>query len=77
MVEAKNLVEVAALVGDTTRAAMLHALMGGQALTAAAAYLDLSKSELRDRLHGTSLAALAVKQGKTVDGLGWRAGHGV
>ena len=41
----------------------------GQALTAAAAYLDLSKSELRDRLHGTSLAALAVKQGKTVDGL--------
>src|SRR5215475_15570224 len=34
MVEAKNLVEVAALVGDTTRAAMPHALMGGQALTA-------------------------------------------
>src|ERR1700716_3537635 len=34
MAEAKNLVEVAALVGDTTRAAILHALMGGQALMA-------------------------------------------
>jgi DNA-binding transcriptional ArsR family regulator len=34
MVAAANLVEVAALVGDTTRATMLAALMGGEALTA-------------------------------------------
>jgi hypothetical protein len=32
MVAAANLVEVAALVGDTARAAMLAALMSGQAL---------------------------------------------
>jgi len=34
MVAAANLVEVAALVGDTARATMLSALMGGQSLTA-------------------------------------------
>src|SRR6187401_3049349 len=34
MVAAANLVEVAALVGDTARATMLAALMGGEALTA-------------------------------------------
>ena len=34
MVAAANLVEVAALVGDTTRATMLNALMGGRSLTA-------------------------------------------
>ena len=34
MVGAANLVEVAALVGDTARATMLNALMGGQLLTA-------------------------------------------
>jgi len=34
MVAAANLVEVAALVGDTARATMLNALMGGQILTA-------------------------------------------
>ncbi|HEY2527122.1 MAG TPA: winged helix-turn-helix domain-containing protein [Xanthobacteraceae bacterium] len=34
MVAAANLVEVAALVGDTARASMLAALMGGQSLTA-------------------------------------------
>jgi DNA-binding transcriptional ArsR family regulator len=34
MVAAANLVEVAALVGDTARATMLNALMGGQWLTA-------------------------------------------
>src|SRR3954453_17504567 len=33
MVAAANMVEVAALVGDTTRATILAALMGGQALT--------------------------------------------
>jgi DNA-binding transcriptional ArsR family regulator len=34
MIAAANLVEVAALVGDTARATMLSALMGGQSLTA-------------------------------------------
>jgi DNA-binding transcriptional ArsR family regulator len=34
MVAAANLVEVAALVGDTARATMLSALMGGKSLTA-------------------------------------------
>jgi DNA-binding transcriptional ArsR family regulator len=34
MVAAANLVELAALVGDTARATMLNALMGGQSLTA-------------------------------------------
>ena len=34
MVAAANLVEVAALVGDTARTTMLNALMGGQSLTA-------------------------------------------
>jgi DNA-binding transcriptional ArsR family regulator len=34
MVAAANLVEVAALVGDTARATILNALMGGQSLTA-------------------------------------------
>src|SRR5262249_38861377 len=34
MVAAANLVEVAALVGDTARATMLTVLMGGQSLTA-------------------------------------------
>src|SRR3954471_5939952 len=33
MVAAANVVEIAALVGDTARATMLAALMGGQALT--------------------------------------------
>jgi DNA-binding transcriptional ArsR family regulator len=33
MVAAANMVEVAALVGDTARATILAALMGGQALT--------------------------------------------
>jgi DNA-binding transcriptional ArsR family regulator len=34
MVAAANLVEVAALVGDTARATMLKPLLGGQMLTA-------------------------------------------
>jgi len=34
MVAAANLVEVAALVGDTARATMLNALMGGQSQAA-------------------------------------------
>ena len=52
MVAAANLVEVAALVGDTTRAAMLHALMGGQALTAKelAYWANVSPSTASDHL---------------------------
>jgi DNA-binding transcriptional ArsR family regulator len=46
MVAAANMVEVAALVGDTARATMLSALMGGQALTASelAARARIAKS---------------------------------
>ncbi|WP_298243260.1 helix-turn-helix transcriptional regulator [uncultured Bradyrhizobium sp.] len=46
MVAAANMVEVAALVGDTARATMLAALMGGQALTASelASRARISKS---------------------------------
>lgn len=38
-------------------------------LAAAADYLDLTRAELRAQLPGTSLAALARAQGKSVDGL--------
>jgi DNA-binding transcriptional ArsR family regulator len=46
MAAAANMVEVAALVGDTARATMLSILMGGQALTASelAAHARISKS---------------------------------
>jgi DNA-binding transcriptional ArsR family regulator len=46
MVAAANMVEVAALIGDTARATMLSALMGGQALTASelAARARIAKS---------------------------------
>ncbi len=46
MVATANMVEVAALVGDTARATMLSALLGGQALTASelAAGARISKS---------------------------------
>ncbi len=46
MVTAANLAEVAALVGDTTRATMLNALMGGRSLTAKelAYYANVSRS---------------------------------
>jgi DNA-binding transcriptional ArsR family regulator len=52
MVAAANLVEVAALVGDTARASALAALMGGQALTATelAAVARVSKSTMSEHL---------------------------
>jgi len=52
MVAAANLVEVAALVGDTARATMLAALMGGQALTSSElAYLArVSRSTASEHL---------------------------
>jgi DNA-binding transcriptional ArsR family regulator len=45
MVAAANMVEIAALVGDTARATMLAALMGGQALTSSelAAVANISR----------------------------------
>jgi len=52
MVAAANMVEVAALVGDTARATMLAALMSGQALTASelAARARVSKSTASEHL---------------------------
>jgi DNA-binding transcriptional ArsR family regulator len=52
MVAAANLVEVAALVGDTARATMLAALMGGQSLTGSElAYLaHVSRSTASEHL---------------------------
>ena len=54
MVAAANLVEVAALVGDTARATMLNALMGGQLLTATelayCANVSCIPLRVRDRL---------------------------
>ena len=65
MVAAANMVEIAALVGDTARATMLAALMGGQALTASelAARARISKSTASGHL-GKRLGArlLAVTQ---------------
>ena len=42
----------------------LRGILGG-----AAHYLGLTKEELREQLPGTSLSALAAKQGKSVEGL--------
>ena len=52
MVEAANLVEVAALVGDTARATVLAALMGGRALTSGelAAIARVNKSTMSGHL---------------------------
>lgn len=52
MVAAANVVEVAALVGDTARATMLSVLMGGQSLTAKelAYYASVSPSTASDHL---------------------------
>jgi DNA-binding transcriptional ArsR family regulator len=52
MVAAANMVEVAALVGDTARATILAALMGGQALTASelASLARISRSTASEHL---------------------------
>jgi hypothetical protein len=55
------------LCSDAGRRALRHGAR--HVLLATADYLGLTPAELRAQLHGTSLAALAVKQGKTVDGL--------
>jgi hypothetical protein len=47
-----------------------HARIGVRAsLASAARYLGLTRQELRQQLPGTSLAALAAKHGKSVEGL--------
>src|ERR1700756_4970217 len=62
MVAAANLVEVAALVGDTARATMLSALMGGQSLTATelAYCANVSRSTASDHLAKLVAARLLV-----------------
>jgi DNA-binding transcriptional ArsR family regulator len=67
MVAAANMVEVAALVGDTARATMLAALMGGQALTASelAARARISKSTASGhlaKLTGARLLSVTQKR---------------
>jgi DNA-binding transcriptional ArsR family regulator len=68
MVAAANLVEVAALVGDTARATMLAALMGGQVLTGSelafiARVSRPTASEHLDRLVAARLVCV-TKQGR-------------
>ncbi|MDH5536179.1 MAG: ArsR family transcriptional regulator [Betaproteobacteria bacterium] len=60
MVSAANLVEVAALVGDTARATMLSALMGGQSLTAKelAYWANVSPSTASEHLGKLAAAQL-------------------
>ena len=62
MVAAANLVEVAALVGDTARATMLAALMGGQSLTATelAYSANISRSTASGHLSKLVAARLLV-----------------
>jgi DNA-binding transcriptional ArsR family regulator len=67
VVAAANMVEVAALVGDTARATILSALMGGQALTASelAARARISKSTASGhltKLVGARLLAVTQKR---------------
>ena len=63
MVAAANLVEVAALVGDTARATMLNALMGGQSLTATelAYCANVSRSTASGHLSKLVAARLLTK----------------
>lgn len=68
MVAAANLVEVAALVGDTARATILAALMGGQALTSSelACMARISRSTASEHLGKLADARLIsiTKQGR-------------
>jgi DNA-binding transcriptional ArsR family regulator len=60
MVAAANLVEIAALVGDTARATALNALMGGQALTSTelARIAGVAKSTMSEHLARLERAGL-------------------
>jgi DNA-binding transcriptional ArsR family regulator len=65
MAAAANMVEIAALVGDTARATMLAALMGGQALTSSelASLAHISRSTASEHLNKLARARLlAVTQ---------------
>jgi DNA-binding transcriptional ArsR family regulator len=65
MVAAANMVEIAALVGDTARATMLAALMGGQALTSSelAGLAHVSRATASEHLGKlTQARLLAVSQ---------------
>jgi DNA-binding transcriptional ArsR family regulator len=67
MVAAANMVEIAALVGDTARATMLAALMGGQALTSSelASIAHISRSTASGhlgKLVGARLLAVTQKR---------------
>jgi len=67
MVAAANMIEIAALVGDTARATMLAALMGGQALTSSelAALANVSRSTASEhltKLVGARLLAVTQKR---------------
>jgi DNA-binding transcriptional ArsR family regulator len=67
MVAAANMVEIAALVGDTARATMLAALMGGQALTSSelASLAHVSRSTASghlSKLVGARLLAVTQKR---------------
>jgi DNA-binding transcriptional ArsR family regulator len=68
MVAAANMVEVAALVGDTARATMLAALMGGQSLTASelAFLAHISRPTASEHLAKLTKARLIVpaRQGR-------------
>jgi hypothetical protein len=64
MVAAANMVEIAALVGDTARATMLAALMGGQALTSSelAGLARVSRATASELGKLTQARLLAVTQ---------------
>ena len=66
MVAAANLVEVAALVGDTARATMLNALMGGQSLTATELAYCANVSRSTASGHLSKLVVPEAYQSKTI-----------
>jgi hypothetical protein len=66
-VRLRDRIENATLCSGALRHEVRHGVH--QVLVAAADYLGLTPKELREELRGTSLAALATKQGKTVSGL--------
>jgi len=68
MVAAANLVEVAALVGDTARATMLNAFMGGEFLTATelAYCANISRATASGHLSKLVAARLRLERGRFV-----------
>jgi hypothetical protein len=63
----RDRIESSTLCSGALRQKVRHSV--NHLLARAADYLGLTPSELRAQLPGTSLAELAVKQGKSVDGL--------